>query len=144
MKISNPITREFGVLVGGVAKKELAARVNQIASDLPLVGSGIVNIDFQPILRDAGKLVARPHPDVADSVGEGIIGRAQCKGAHKGGVDETIIDARLPLVVTVAEAGLDPLAPGVADILEEAHADDVAWNAENLTCGIGTKKAEIP
>src|SRR6516164_5139463 len=137
MEFSDPIARKFGVLVGGVAKKELAAGVNQIAAEFPLVSSGIVNIHFQPVLRDAGKLVAPPHLDIAGSVGERIIGRAQCKRALESGVDETIIDARLPLVVAIADARLDPLASRIADILEEAHADDVAWNAKNLTRGIG-------
>src|SRR6516162_10286951 len=132
MELSHPITRQFGVLVRGVAKKELAAGVNQIAADLPLVGDRIVGIHFQPVLRNTRKLVARRYLDIADGISEGIIGRAQRERAPKGGVDETVVDARLPLVVAIADASLDTLAPGVADVLEKAGADDRAGDAENL------------
>src|ERR1700720_2108933 len=98
MELGHPIARQFGVLVGGVAKKELAAGVNQIAAELPLVGDRIVGIHFQAVLRDTRKLIARRYLDVAGGIGEGIVGRAQRERALKGGVDETVIDARLPLV----------------------------------------------
>src|SRR5260370_39724344 len=95
MELGHPIARKLGVLVGGVAKKELAASVNQ-AAELPLVGDRIVGIHFQPVLRNTRKLVARRYLDVAVGIGEGIIGRAQRERALKGGIDETVIDARLP------------------------------------------------
>src|SRR6516162_893458 len=132
MEIDGPIAWKLRVLVGGVAKKELAAGVYQIAAELPLVSDGIVGIHFEPVLRNTGKLVARRYLDVASGIGEGIIGRAQCERALKGGIDETVIDARLPLVVAIADACLDPLASCIADILEKPDADDVARNAENL------------
>src|SRR5215471_8275526 len=132
MELGDPIARKLGILVGGVTKKELAAGVNQIAAELPFVGNCIVGIHFQPVLRNARKLVARRYLDVAVGIGEGIIGRAQREGALKSGIDETVIDARLPLVVAIADARLDPLASCVADVLEKAGADNRAGNAENL------------
>src|SRR5258707_9308848 len=131
MELNHPIARQFGVLVGGVAKKELAAGVNQIAAKLPLVGNRIVGIHFQPVLRNTRKLVARRYLDVAGGIGEGIIGRAQRERALKGGVDETVIDARLPLVVAIADASLDSLASCIADVLEKTGADNRAGDAEN-------------
>src|SRR5215469_10580842 len=132
MELNHPIARQFGVLVGGVAKKELAAGVNQITAELPVVGDRIVGNHLQPVLWNTRKLVARRYLDVAVGICEGIIGRAQRERALKGGVDETVIDTRLPLVVAIADARLDPLASCIADVLEKAGADDVAWNAENL------------
>src|SRR6516162_4026892 len=132
MELGHPIARQLGVLVRGVAKKELAAGVNQIAAELPLVGDRIVGIHFQPVLRNTRKLVTRRYLDVAGGIGEGIIRRAQRERALKGGVDETVIDARLPLVVAIADTRLDPLPPCVADILEKAARDDRAGNAEDL------------
>src|SRR5215469_929407 len=132
MELNHPITRQFGVLVRGVAKKELAAGVNQIATKLPFVGDRIVGIHFQPVLRNAWKLVARRYLDVARGIGEGIIGRAQREFALKGGVDETVTDARLPLVVAIADARLDPLASCIADVLKKAGADNRTGDAENL------------
>src|SRR5215471_15900799 len=132
MELGHPIARQFGVLVGGVAKKELAAGVNEIAAELPLVADRIVGIYFQPVLRNTRKLVARPYLDVAGVIGEGIIGRAQRERALKGGVDEAVIDARLPLVIAIADARLDPLASCIADVLEKARADNRARNAEDL------------
>src|SRR6516165_8153854 len=132
MELGHPIALELGVLVGGVAKKELAAGVNQIAAELPLIGDRIVGIHFQPVLRNPGKLVARRYSDIAIGIGEGVIGRAQRERALKSGVDETVIDARLPLVVAIADARLDPLASCIADVLEEAGADNRAGDAENL------------
>src|SRR5260370_25427248 len=96
MELNHPRARQFGVLVGGVAKEELAAGVYQIAAELPFVGDRIVGIHFQPVLRNTRKLVARRYLDVAVGIGEGIIGRAQRERALKGGIDETVIDARLP------------------------------------------------
>src|SRR5215813_2265530 len=98
MEISDPIARQLGVLVGRVAKKELTAGENQVTAELPLVGNCIVGIHFKPVPRNAGKLVARPYLDVAGGIGERIIGRGDCEVALKGGVDETVIDAYLPLV----------------------------------------------
>src|SRR6516162_900460 len=132
MELNRPIARQFGVLVRGVAKKELAAGVNQIAAELPLVGDRIVGIHFQPVLRNTRKLVARRYLDVAGGISEGIIGRAQRKRALKGGVDETVIDARLPFVVAITDARLEPLASCIADVLEKAGADNRAGDAENL------------
>src|SRR6516165_6572932 len=132
MELNHPITRQFGVLVRGVAKKELAAGVNQIASELPFVGNRIVGIHFQPVLRNTRKLVTRRYLDVAGGIGEGIIGRARRERALEGGVDETVIDARLPLVVAIADARLDSLASCIADVLEKAGADNRAGDAENL------------
>src|SRR5215475_10946023 len=132
MELGHPIARQFGVLVRRVAKKALAAGVNQIAAELPLVGDRIVGIHFQPVLRNTRKLVARRYLDVTGRIGERIIGRAQRERALKGGVDETVIDARLPLAVAIADARLDPLASGIADVLEKAGADNRAGDAENL------------
>src|SRR5215472_4420448 len=132
MELGHPIARQFGVLVRGVAKKKLAAGVNQIAAELPLVGDRIVGIHLQPVLRNTRKLVARRYLDIAGGIGEGIIRRAQRKRALKGGVDETVIDARLPLVVAIADARLDPLASCVADVLKKAGADNRTGDAENL------------
>src|ERR1700730_3683995 len=140
MEIDHPIPRKPWVLVGGVAKKELATGENQVAADLPLGSDGVVGIHFQPVLRNTGKLVIRPYLDVAGGIGKGIIGRAQGEGALKGGVDETVIDAHLPLVVAIADARLDPLAPRIADVLEKAGADDGAGNAENFPRGIGAEQ----
>src|SRR5438128_6880412 len=44
----------------------------------------------------------------------------------------------------IGNACLDPLPPCVADVLEEAGADDRAGNAKNLTCGVGAEQAEVP
>ena len=63
MELRYPITRKLRVLVGGVTKEELAAGVDQIAAELPVVGDGVVGVDLQPVLRDAGKLVARPYTE---------------------------------------------------------------------------------
>src|ERR1700756_2988351 len=144
MEIEEPIAGKLWVLVGGVTKKELAAGVDQIGAELPIVGDGVVGIHFEPVLRNARKLIARSHLDVAGGVGKGIVWRAQCESALKRGVDETVIDARLPLVIAIAEAGLDPLAPGIADILEKTDADDVARNAKNFARGIGSEQTSIP
>src|SRR5215469_14286021 len=133
MELNHPIAWQFGVLVRGVAKEELAAGVNQIAAELPLVGDRIVGIHFQPVLRNTRKLVAQRYLDIAVGIGEGIIRRAQRERALKGGVDETVIDARLPLIVAIADPGFDSLPPCVADILEKAARDDRAGDAENLT-----------
>src|SRR5215469_5783939 len=133
MELNHPIARQFGVLVGGVAKKELAAGINQIAAELPLVGDRIVGIHLQPILRNTRKLVSRRHLYVAGGIGKGIIRRAQREGALKGGVDEIVIDTCLPFVIAIADARLDTLASCIADVLEEAGADNRARNAENLT-----------
>src|SRR6516162_373355 len=132
MELGHPIARQFRVLVGGVAKKELAVGANQIAAELPLVGDRIVGIHFQPVLRNTRKLVARRNLDVAVGISEGIIGRAQGERALKGGIDETIIDARLPFLVAIADARLNPLASGIADVLKKAGADNRAGDAENL------------
>src|SRR5215831_10412179 len=126
MELNHPIARQFGVLVRGVAKKGLAAGVNQIAAKLPLVGNRIVGIHFEPVLRNTRKLVPWRYLNVAGGIGEGIIGRAQYEGALKSGVDETVINARLPLFVAIADARLDPLASCIADVLEKAGADDRA------------------
>src|ERR1700740_1032633 len=144
MELGHPIAWKLGVLVGGIAQKELAAGVNEIAAELPLVGDRIVGIHFEPVLRNTRKLVSRCYLDVAGGVGKGIIGRAQRERALKGGVDETVIDARLPLVVRIADARLDPLASCIADVLEKAGADNRAGDAENLAGGIGPEEAEIP
>src|SRR5215470_11554789 len=128
MEFDGPISRKLRVLVGRVAKKELAAGVNQIAAQLPIVGDGIVGVYFHPVLGHARKLVAGPHLDVARRIGKGIIGRAQGEGALKGGVYETVVDANLPFVVAIANARLDALTPGIADVLEKAGADDGAGN----------------
>src|SRR6516162_9981285 len=132
MELNHPIARQIGVLVRGIAKEELANGINQFAAELPFVSDRIVRIHFQPVLRNTRKLVARRYLDVAVGICEGIIGRAQRERALKGGVDETIIDTRLPLIVAIADPRLDPLASCIADVLEKAGADDVAWNAENL------------
>src|SRR5215471_12534640 len=132
MELNHPIARQFGVLVRSVAKKELATGVNKVAAELPLVGDRIVGIHFQSVLRNTRKLVPWRYLNVADGIGEGIIGRAQREGALKGGVDETVINARLPSVVAIADARLDPLASCVADVLEKAGADNRAGDAENL------------
>src|SRR5215469_3481596 len=126
MELNDPIAWQFGVLVGGVAKKELAAGVNEIAAELPFVGARIVGIHFQPVLRNPGELVAGLYLDVAGRIGKGIIGRAQRKSGLQRGIDETVIDPRLPPVGAVADAGLDPLAPRVADVLGKAGADNRA------------------
>src|SRR5215831_4827784 len=131
MELNHPIARQFGVLVRSVAKKELATGVNKIAAELPFVGNCIVGIHFQSVLRNTRKLVARRYLDIAGGISEGIIGRAQRERALKGGVDETVVDARLPLVVAIADASLDTLAPGVADVLEKAGADNRAGDAED-------------
>src|SRR5215469_15660938 len=107
MELNHPIAWQFGVLVRGVTKKELAAGVNEIASKLPLVGDRIVGIYFEPVSRDPGELVARRYLDVAVGICEGIIGRAQRERGLKGGVDKTVIDTRLPLLVAIADARLD-------------------------------------
>src|SRR6516162_7854455 len=132
MALGHPIAGQSGVLVRGVAKKELAAGINQIASELPIVCNEIVGVHFQPVLRNPRKLVARRNLDVAVGISEGIIGRAQRESTLKGGVDETVIDARLPLIVAIADARLDPLASCIADVLEKAGADNRAGDAENL------------
>src|SRR6516162_1742239 len=132
MELNRPIARQFGVLVRGVAKKELAAGVNEIAAKLPLVGDRIVGIHFEPVSRDPGELVAGAHLYVAGGVGKRVIGRAQRERALKGGVDETVIDTRLPLIVAIADPRLDALASCIADVLEKAGADNRAGDAENL------------
>src|SRR5215472_2913491 len=132
MELNHPIARQFGVLVRSVAKKELTTGVNKIAAELPLVGDRIVGIHFQPVLRNTRELVARHYLDIAVGIGERIIRRAQRERALKSGIDETVIDARLPLVVPIADARLDPLASCVADVLEKAGADNRAGDAENL------------
>ena len=113
-------------------QKRTGCWCNQIATELPLVGDRIVGIHFEPVLRNTRKLVARRYLDVAGGIGERVIGRAQGEGALKGGVDETVIDARLPLLVAIADARLDPLASRIADVLEKAGADNRAGDAENL------------
>src|SRR5215831_13965998 len=130
MELNHPIARQFGVLVRGVAKKELAAGVNQIAAELPVVGDRIVGIHFQPVLRNTRKLVARRYLDVTVGICEGIIRRAQRERGLKGGVDKTIIDTRLPLLVAIADPRLDSLALRIADVLEKAGADNRAGDAE--------------
>src|SRR5215469_4195361 len=144
MELNHPITRQFGVLVRGVAKKELSTGINKIAAKLPFVGNRIVGIHFQPVLRNTRKLVARRYLNVAGGIGEGIIGRAQRERALKGGVDETVIDARLPLVIAIADACFDSLTTRIADVLEEAGADNRARDAENLAGRIRAEEAEIP
>src|SRR5581483_10000893 len=42
------------------------------------------------------------------------------------------------------EAGLDALAPGAADILEEAGRDDLARHGQNVVVEIGAEQPDIP
>ena len=74
MEFGHPIAWKLGVLVGGITKKELAARVNQIAAELPFVGDGIVGVHFQPVLRNTRKLASWRYLNVAGGIGEGITG----------------------------------------------------------------------
>ena len=109
------------VLIGFVAAQVLVAEVGQDAADRPNWRDPIIHPDFELVLRDAGQMVARHDVDVAVRVGDGIVGRRERQRRLEGRIDQAIGAVDRPFLVLVSEAGLDPLSPRRADILEEAR-----------------------
>src|ERR1700730_4328178 len=144
MEVDDVVSAELCVLVRRIAKEVLVADNNQIATHLPSVDNSVVGLDLQAVLRDAGEMIATPHLNVAIAIGKGIAGRAQSERTLKGRVDEAVTGAHLPLVVSIADARLDPLPPRAADILEEAAADDRARDIEDVIAKVGSEGAEVP
>ena len=122
MQVQDLVTGQRRVLVRLVALVELRAHVNQGAPDRPIRQDVVVGPGLDAVLGNTGQVIPRLDLDIAVLVLEGVRRRTDGEGGFESRIHIAVVEIRRSLAPGVSQPRLCALAPGRADVLEEAGA----------------------